>query len=339
VPRTSSYLRYLESKAPRGDPERPPAAFLFTNVKQEGLESAVVALVARLVWSAEIDCLVDWRRIRETAIRETEDLYDDIQESLGSILKLSGEDSFLRDKRHASYHWEHSSYLIGQLFDLLESNLPRKVRFPQFIDVATQSLQGSLLEGGLAQAKNGYTFRGVIAEPTLVTTLQEVDGEFLKFLASHPHVVDRISWQAFERIALEIFSGFGFEVHHVGTQWGGSADLLLINRDIEGRKQSCIVECKRYRKNRKVGLDVVNSVLGARLRAGADSAMLVTTGMFSNHVENEREKLKTLKLKLRDGAQLVEWLQAQYGKQKTSLDQQPQHPEEVWLPLGWDRKK
>lgn len=335
--KTSSRLRYLESKAPRGNPALPPAAFLFDHVDQKALENAIIAVVATSVWSAEIDQLGNWGSAREIAIGGAKDLYGDLENSLKALIYFDALPSLNRDRRHAFYHWQHSSYLIGQLFDQLIKSPLRKVKFSQFVDIATQCLNGSLLEVGLEQAKNGYTLRGLIAEPTLVTSIKEVDREYLSFLASHPNVLDKIAWQALERIAYEIFSQYGFDVYHVGTQWGESADLLLINRHIDGRKQSCIVECKRYRNDRKVGLDIVNSVLGAKMRAGADAAILLTTGKFSNHVKNEREKLRTLKLELRDGVQLIEWLQAHYAKQDALLTQ-PKYPEEVWLPPGWERK-
>jgi restriction endonuclease Mrr len=95
-----------------------------------------------------------------------------------------------------------------------------------------------------------------------------------------------------------------------------------------------IVECKRFRKDRRVGLDIVNAVLGSRVRQSADAAFLVTTSSFTQTVEKEREHLQRLNLELRDGEQLYEWLSFRYNNGARQLGK-PRDPESLWIPTGW----
>jgi HJR/Mrr/RecB family endonuclease len=219
------------------------------------------------------------------------------------------------------------------LFDqLLEEKRPSN--FTIFIGQAKSKLQGALLQTAFEDAAEGYYVRQQILDPEIIGIFKDADEDYLKFLASHPDCVDSVAWEAFERIVFEIFRSKGFEVQHIGKQWGLSADLLALHRDQTGKTRSLIVECKRFRKDRRVGLDIVNAVLGSRVRQSADAAFLVTTSSFTQTVEKEREHLQRLNLELRDGEQLYEWLSFRYNNGARQLGK-PRDPESLWIPTGW----
>ena len=90
-----------------------------------------------------------------------------------------------------------------------------------------------------------------------------------------------------------------------------------------------MVECKRYRDEKRVDLSIVNGVLGAKERAGADHALLVTTTHFTKHVRKLEESLRDLRLHLRDGDDVRSWLSSYEPTKHGSL----------WLDPAWDLDK
>lgn len=318
---------------PRGNPNLPPAEFLFTSVSQWWLERNVVAAVLKVVWAGGLSGEKKWETIKQNAIFEAKEKYDGLDAALKALLYLDAINETARDRRHVRYHWEHSSFLIVDLFDFLAKTTVTAHDFTSFVKAAENNWAGALTGPALTDIARGYQFRGKITDPSLITAVKEIDGEYLSFLAKHPDTIDLIAWEAFEKICSEIFRSFGFETQHIGKEWGMSADLLVLNKSRGESNQQYIVECKRYQKDRRVGIDIVNGVLGSKVRKNADAAFLVTTSSFTSTVEKERSNLETLGLFLRDGQQLIEWLEYHYSANpKLRSDTGPKDPAAVWLP-------
>ncbi len=159
-------------------------------------------------------------------------------------------------------------------------------------------------------------------KPRMVGSVKAIYKEYLHWLKYHPNAIEEISWEAFERIIAEVFASRGFDVSITARVRNASSDLIAVRRDEFGVDTRYLIEVKRYARHRKVGLDVVNAVLGAATRAGVEHAFLVTSSSFSSDVELQRSKLTDLRLHLRDGDQVKEWL----------ADYQPQEDGGLWLP-------
>jgi hypothetical protein len=144
--------------------------------------------------------------------------------------------------------------------------------------------------------------------PKLIHSVKDVYYEYIEWLKKHPEVLDDIAWEAFEKIVAEIFENRGFQIDLTGRVRNKSADIIALRTDELGIETKYLVECKRYSKSRKVGLDIVNAVIGAKQRANVDHAILVTTSAFTNDVMLQNQRLEDLRLHLRDGRQFYEWL-------------------------------
>ena len=101
---------------------------------------------------------------------------------------------------------------------------------------------------------------------------------------------------------------------------------MAVRTDDFGVETKYLIECKRYRSTRRVGLDIVNGVIGATRRADADHAFLVTSSFFSTEVEDRKTELEELRLHLRDGDDVREWLRNYCVRSEGGL----------WLSPGWD---
>jgi restriction endonuclease Mrr len=69
----------------------------------------------------------------------------------------------------------------------------------------------------------------------------------------------------------------------------------------------CLVEAKKYRPDRPVGIEIVRQLYGTFCDEQANSAMLVTTSRFTRDAHEFQEKHK-YQLQLREYAHVVDWL-------------------------------
>ncbi|HET9867986.1 MAG TPA: restriction endonuclease, partial [Nitrospira sp.] len=74
-------------------------------------------------------------------------------------------------------------------------------------------------------------------------------------------------------------------------------------------RQKMIVECKRYKPENRVGIAVVDRVLGVKTRMNANMAVVVTTSSYTREaIAVARERFWELDLKAY--TDVVGWLQA-----------------------------
>ena len=110
----------------------------------------------------------------------------------------------------------------------------------------------------------------------------------------------------FEELVAEALSDLGYEVELTPATRDGGKDILAYMTTPHGRVLS-LVEVKKYRQDRPVGIELVRSLFGTLIDADASSAMLVTTSSFSPdaHAFQRRHKYK---LALRDYSNVVQWI-------------------------------
>ena len=169
-----------------------------------------------------------------------------------------------------------------------------------------------------------WTSRIANLSHSVVSSLQEINEEYIIWLKTHPDQLDTIDWRAFERLTGEILASHGFAVQLTGQVRNRSSDILAIQSNALGVETKYLIECKRHSRTNKVDMSIVNAVLGAKSRANVDHAILVTTSSFTRNVTQEAARLCDLRLHLRDGAQFKEWL-SDYELKEDGL----------WLPHGW----
>ena len=73
-----------------------------------------------------------------------------------------------------------------------------------------------------------------------------------------------LSPREFEELVTELLSSFGWQIKLSPPTRDGGFDILGITADASGLEASWIVECKRYAENRKVGVDLVRQLYGAK---------------------------------------------------------------------------
>ena len=160
----------------------------------------------------------------------------------------------------------------------------------------------------IAQAWELWRPRVADLSPGLIASVKDIHAEYIAWLTRHPDELDNIAWEAFEKLVAEIFASRGFSVDLTGRVRNQSADLLAIRTDEFGVETKYLIECKRYSRTRRIGLDIVNAVIGAARRGNVDHAFLVTSSVFTEDVLRGANDLREVRLHLRDGDDVVQWL-------------------------------
>lgn len=142
----------------------------------------------------------------------------------------------------------------------------------------------------------------------LVETARAITSELIKYLSNHPQAMYEIRPRQFEELIAEILAHYGWEVNLTPPTRDGGYDLFAISKDAAGVRTSWIIECKKYRQDRKVGIDVVRSLYGVKMNLKVANMLLATTSYFTKGVH--AFKASRYDLQLRDYEGILEWLNA-----------------------------
>ncbi len=141
----------------------------------------------------------------------------------------------------------------------------------------------------------------------LVVAAQTISRELIKYLANNPDAMYELRPRQFEELIAEILAQYGWEIDLTPATHDGGYDLFAIQKSNAGVRTSWIVECKKYRRDRKVGVDVVRALYGVRNTSmPAGMIMLATTSDFSRDVRAMKES--RYDLELRDQKDILSWL-------------------------------
>jgi hypothetical protein len=88
-----------------------------------------------------------------------------------------------------------------------------------------------------------------------------------------------LSWRRFEELAADVFRSHGWQVVLTQATRDGGADLILLHK--RSGEAYAIVECKKYSKSRRVGVEVVRTLVGAAVDWNVHRAYLVTSSDFT----------------------------------------------------------
>ena len=133
-----------------------------------------------------------------------------------------------------------------------------------------------------------------------------VSAELLRLLAREPMLLHKLTPRQFEEVMAELFARQGYEVTLTAATRDGGADLLVVdNRSIGSFLY--VVECKKYRPDRPVGVGVVRQLFGVVQATRATAGILATTSQFTGPALRLQRDLQ-YQLALRDFAALRAWL-------------------------------
>jgi len=150
-----------------------------------------------------------------------------------------------------------------------------------------------------------------------VEVVQLINVKLVEFLKRNPEELYKLSWRAFEELIAEFLSSFGWEVKLTQPSKDHGYDIFGVYRDVSGIPHAWIIECKKWAKDRLVGVDIVKTLYGTMndLRVGA--AMLATTSHFTKGAKEF--KASRYDFELRDYEAIIEWLNAYHPNPEGKL--------------------
>lgn len=150
----------------------------------------------------------------------------------------------------------------------------------------------------------------VVPERKLITAIKPhiitANEALVERLRRHPAAIYELPPRKFEELIAELLSDLGYDVELTPATRDGGKDILAY-MDTPHGKALCLVEAKRYRQNRPVGVELVRTLYGTLTDAEASSAMLVTTSSFSPDARSFQQRHQ-YRLALRDYGHIVGWI-------------------------------
>lgn len=143
--------------------------------------------------------------------------------------------------------------------------------------------------------------------------------ELKSHLAKRFSDIYTISSHRFEEVIASVYRSLGWTVSLTTQTRDGGVDLFCLEKNTG---DLCIVECKRYAADRKVGIAFVDRLIGTSFRIGADEAHLVTSSDFSRPAVDAADQATNegLRLKLVDAHELLRLLRVYSDDSLTPRD-------------------
>jgi HJR/Mrr/RecB family endonuclease len=152
-----------------------------------------------------------------------------------------------------------------------------------------------------------YQVDAELIVPATKIELATINQELVTYLAKHPKSLYTLEPRRFEELVAELFRDFGYEVLLTPQSKDGGVDIRAVRKDSVGTFLY-LIECKRYRQERPVAVDLVRSLYGVVQAERATCGILATTSRFTKEA-HEFAKRSQFQLSLRDYSHVTEWLQ------------------------------
>ena len=150
----------------------------------------------------------------------------------------------------------------------------------------------------------------ILPEQKLITEVKPkfmlANDALVERLRRHPSSIYELPPRKFEELVADLLTDLGYEVELTPATHDGGKDILAQMTTPHG-KLLCLVEAKKHRADRPVGVELVRQLYGTLIDADATSAMLVTTSHFSSHARTFQQRHE-YKLSLQDYVNVVQWI-------------------------------
>lgn len=140
----------------------------------------------------------------------------------------------------------------------------------------------------------------------LVRDARAADRMLLERLSANPDAVYTVSPRRFEELVARVYEELGYEVCLTPASKDGGRDLHVIRKDHLG-SALYFVECKRYSKERRVGVGLVRQLYGVVSAERASAGVLITTSSFTANAKAFQETVPN-RVSLREYSDFQRWL-------------------------------
>lgn len=171
---------------------------------------------------------------------------------------------------------------------------------------------------GLWALHSRFDLERLIDGRSILTISSFINERLVAYFREHPQRLYDLTPRQFEELVAEIWDGFGFEVELTSQTVDGGCDVIAVKHSPLRRKY--LIECKRYRSDRTIGVHIVRQLGGVVLKHVATSrrddeaikGILATTSSFTSPAQTYLRDTRYW-LEGADSDRIVQWL-AEYDR-------------------------
>jgi RNA polymerase sigma factor (sigma-70 family) len=230
-------------------------------------------------------------------------------------------------------HDQEGNYIIQELYEKIEG-LPHRLKnvvrlsmagleTPEIANMVGSSRQSVVKLKSRAHEFLRRKLNSNVNDPSdnilkqVCVIRDEICEELIKYLARHPNKLYDLDPYKFERLVAELIRDMGYDVYITSRTRDGGKDIIAVLKTPSNDEIVTIVECKRYRADRPIGITMIKSFLNTiRDQDKVNAGWIVTTSTFSAEVIKKQKEDKWL-LSLKDSKNLETWC-SNYGQWKQS---------------------
>lgn len=136
-----------------------------------------------------------------------------------------------------------------------------------------------------------------------------IEYELIEYLKKHPNQLYKISPRKFEEFVAAIFKNHGFDVQLTPETRDGGMDIIAVHKSPLTGNTISLIECKRYAPDNRVGIGVVQRLLGNVIQQEAHKGVVVTTSFFTKDAIAVSKQSRNI-LTLNDYSAIISWLES-----------------------------
>jgi DNA polymerase III epsilon subunit len=140
----------------------------------------------------------------------------------------------------------------------------------------------------------------------------DMEKELFAYLRRYPASLRELTPRRFEELIAAIFRNNGFSVELTPQSRDGGVDIIAVQHSALAGDLIHFIECKRYQASRKVGIGVVQRLLGTVAQRHATKGIVVTTSSFSRDAIQAAADTRHV-MTLNDYETVVGWLRSLGG--------------------------
>jgi HJR/Mrr/RecB family endonuclease len=123
-------------------------------------------------------------------------------------------------------------------------------------------------------------------------------------IADGSRKLDDLHWKEFEHLMAEILEKSGWSITPMGYTKDDGVDIIAARTVEPGIPIEMLVQCKRYKRTRRVGVEIVKELWATKWEKAVHQAMIAATSSFT---QGARTKAKIWRMDLRDYDAILEW--------------------------------
>ena len=168
------------------------------------------------------------------------------------------------------------------LLDKLEAN----VHFHDLSEDENYNIETNRITESERYKEKNIKDDDVINDDTNIITYDlPFDDITLRYFFENPDKIYCMPSSEFERFMAEIYHRLGYNVELTKFTRDGGKDIILTEKNSLGDFKY-YVECKKYRPNRAVGVEIVRGITGLIFTEGITAGIIATTSYFSKSAKD-----------------------------------------------------